>query len=163
MALRRTAEKISRGTSFRRESGGGLLGRDLCAANEAGRFINYQTRRFDVAVHAASRPQFAALRGGDVAVHGAVDNDRSRLDVALDPRLFAHGEPALGIDSSFDFAIEGELLLEFNRAFNGNSTRESAAMSAQLRRAVRRRFGFDRWGRGRWRRHWHGGFDFSAA
>src|SRR5205085_532416 len=137
---------------------------DLGAADEAGGLIYHQTRRFDVAVHAATGAQFAALAGRDVAVHGAIHNDRPRRDIAFDSRLFADREPAIGIDLPIHFAIDQQLFLKFNRAFDGNSARESSARTSSFLGAVRR------WGLGcfgrcrrRRRRHWSGGFYFSVA
>src|SRR5947208_14876691 len=91
-----------------------LLRRDFRAANKARCFINHEARRFDVAVHAATGAQFAALAGRDVAVHSPVDDDRARLDVALDSRLFADSQTALGTNPPLTSPI---------RASSGISTR----------------------------------------
>ena len=140
------------------------MGRDLGAADEAGGFVDHETRSFDVAVHAASGAQFASFASGDVAVHGSIDDDRARFDVALDPRLLAHGQTALRIDPAVDFAIDQQLFLKFHRALDGDAARQSSAF-VHVRRAIGRRIRFGRrlWRRRGRRRHGGCGFGFSAA
>ena len=101
----------------------GLLRCDLGAADKAGGLIDNQTRRFDIAIDRATGAQFAAFRGGDVAIDGAIHDDGARLDVALDARLFADREPAVRIDFAFDFAVDQQLLLKLDGTLDGDTAR----------------------------------------
>ena len=102
----------------------GLRGRDLGAANKGSGLVDDQTRRFDVAVHRAARSQFTTFPGGDVAFDRAVHDNGFGSDLAFNLGVLADGKPSVGIDLAFDCAINVQLFLKLDRAFDGDSARK---------------------------------------
>ena len=68
----------------------GFLGRDLGATDEGSGFIYDQARRFDIAVHGATRSQLTTFTRSDIAVDGTVYYDGFRPDFTFDSSMRAN-------------------------------------------------------------------------
>jgi hypothetical protein len=77
------------------------------------------TRRLPSGRRAAPlRLQLAALIDSDIAVNLAVNGRGLGLDLTADLRVFAHGQHSGRGDLAFDAAIDDELVLKLDRAFD---------------------------------------------
>src|SRR5438067_2402492 len=77
-----------------------------------------ETGRLQVSLQGAARLQFATFAHGDVAAHFAIHSDGFCFDLALDVGVLADRQYAVGINFTFDLAVNEQLFLEFNRAFD---------------------------------------------
>src|SRR5205085_2239908 len=75
-------------------------------------------RRLQLSLQGAARLQLATLADGDVAAHFAIHGDGFCFDLALDVGVLADRQDTVGINFTFDLAVNQEFLLEFNRAFD---------------------------------------------
>ena len=94
-------------------------------ADESGALFDDEARRLQIALKRATRFQFAALAHGDVALDLAVNGNRFRFDLAADVRVLTDRQHAVGIDFAFDFAVDEQFLLKFDRAFDLDVARKN--------------------------------------
>jgi tartrate dehydratase alpha subunit/fumarate hydratase class I-like protein len=71
-----------------------------------------------------------AFRDIDVALDRAVDDDGLGFDLTLHVGALADGEGGVGNDLAFDFAVENEVILEFECAFDFHVAGEMVAVAA---------------------------------
>src|ERR1700674_2647106 len=102
------------GRGFQAAAGAGHLG----LADEGAAFFDHEACRLQITLQRAPRLQFAAFSDGDVAAHFPIHRDRFCFDLALDVRVLADRQDTVGIDFTFDLAVNQELFLEFDRAFD---------------------------------------------
>ncbi len=90
--------------------------RDFGVADEGGAFLDDDAHGFEVAEEFRVGLEFAALLDGDIAVHGAVDGDGLRADLAFDSGVLAKDERAFGDDFAVEFAVENHFGVELEGA-----------------------------------------------
>jgi len=90
----------------------------LGLTDKSGALFDDKPRRFQVALERATRFQFTTLAHGDVALDFAVNGNRFRFDLTADIRVLTDRQNAVGVDFTFDFAVDEQFLLKFDRAFN---------------------------------------------
>lgn len=73
---------------------------------------------FNISNHFGARFEFDSISGGKIAVNLTINDNRSGLDFRLDPGIFAHSEVSIRSDFPFNFAIDDEVIGEFDGAFD---------------------------------------------
>ena len=107
------------GTAERRACGLRIgLFTHLGLAHEGGTFFDGERASSDVTDEDGIALQFAALGDRDVAFDLAEDNHTAGFHLAFDESIFTHGQAAVGDDFAFDFAVDDEVVREFDRAFD---------------------------------------------
>jgi hypothetical protein len=117
---------------------------DLCAAKKGRILINHQPRRFDVTMERATRLELAAFSHENIALHRPSHLHRFRPDLTAYACVLSDRERSGGIDCALHLAVDEQLIEEFDRAFDRNSSGEKSAGLRWHERAVGRRWG-DRW------------------
>src|SRR5262249_26792537 len=107
------------GRRFHAHSGGNLRLTDKRRA-----LFDDQARRFQIALERAFRFQFATFAHRDVALNFSEHGNRFGFDFATDVGVFTDGEHAFGVDFSFHLAVDQQLFLELDRAFDFDVARE---------------------------------------
>ena len=113
----------------RRLGGGGSLGRgaDGGFSYENGTGFDGEGLGLDVADDFTAGLELDAVGGGDIAVDLTINDDGCGFDFRLDAGVFADGEAAVGVDFTFDFAIDDEVVGEFDGAFDFDIRGEDVA------------------------------------
>src|SRR5262245_38848089 len=70
----------------------------LARALEHHALVDAQRRRLEIALHPTGRVELDQLRGADVPLDHAVDDDRAGVDLGVHPRAFADHQGVLGKD-----------------------------------------------------------------
>ena len=98
-------------------------------SDEGGSVLDDDASRAEVADKLGGGLELDALGGVDIALHRAVDDDRLRFHFALHVGAFAHGERGVRADFAFDFAVENEVVLEFQGSFDFNVAGKMVAVA----------------------------------
>src|SRR5215470_2777553 len=101
--------------------------RDLCAAKKCRVLINHQPRRFDVTTQRATRLELAAFSHENIALHRPLHLHRFRPDLTAYAPVLPDRERSDGIDCALHLAVDEQLVQEFDRAFDQNSSGEKSA------------------------------------
>ena len=105
----------------------GLPRPDLCVAKERHVLINHQPRRFDITTQRAIRLELAAFSHENIALHRPSHLHRFRPDLTAYARVLPDRERSGGIDCALHLAVDEQLVQEFDRAFDRNSSGEKSA------------------------------------
>src|SRR4030095_3222731 len=100
---------------------------DLCAANKCCILINHQPGRFDVTTQRATCLEFAAFSHENIALHRPSHLHRFCPDLTAYVRVLPKRERSGGIDCALHLAVDEQLVQEFDRTFNRNSSGETSA------------------------------------
>ena len=117
---------------------------DLCVATKCHILINHQPRRFDVTKQRATRLELAAFSDENIALHRPSQLHRFRPDLTAYARVLPDRERSGGIDCALHLAVDEQLVQEFDRAFDRNSSGKKSAGLRWHERAVGWRWD-DRW------------------
>lgn len=93
-------------------------------ADKCGAFFDDDARGAEIAGELGAGFEFASLGHGDVARNGSVNGCRLGANFALDLRIFSESKRALGDDFAFDFAVENQLVVEFDGSLDVNVIRQ---------------------------------------
>ena len=96
----------------------GFVRADFGFSDEGGAVFDDDAAGAEVADELGGGFEFDAFGGVDVALHGAVDDDGFGFHFTLHVGAFADGEGGVGGDFALDFAVENEVVLEFECAFD---------------------------------------------
>lgn len=91
---------------------------DLGLAHEGGSFFDGKRAGGNVTHEDRVALELAALSDGDVAFDFAENDDGAGLDLALDQRVFTHGQTAVGDDFALDFAVDDKVVRELDGTFD---------------------------------------------
>src|SRR6266487_3286032 len=109
---------------------------DLCVATKCHILINHQAGRFDVTTQRATRLEFAAFSHENIALHRPSHLHRFGPDFTAYAPVLPDRERSSGIDCALHLAVDEQLVLEFDRAFDRNSSGEKSAGWRWPERAV---------------------------
>ncbi len=124
---------------------------DLCVATKCHILINHEAGCFDVTMQRATRLELAAFSHENIALHRPSHLHRFCPDLTAYACVLPDRERSSGIDCALHLAVDEQLVQEFDRAFNRNSSGKSSAGLRWHERAVGWP-GDDRWVRLiRWR------------
>jgi len=113
------------------------VGCDDGLADQAGGFVDGETRRLDVSLKIGTGFQGAALACEDVALDRSVNSDAARFDVASHFAAGANDQRPSGCDRSGDFAFDDQLAAAHHVAFDGDVTGQSIGSGVVIRSSVR--------------------------
>src|SRR6184192_4060094 len=117
---------------------------DLCVATKCHILINHQPGRFDVTMQCATRLELAAFSHENIALHRPSHIHRFGPDLTAYARVLPDRERSGGIDCALHLAVDEQLVQEFDRAFDRNSSGKKSAGLRWHERAVGWRWD-DRW------------------
>jgi hypothetical protein len=89
--------------------------------------MNHQPGRFDVTTQRATRLELAAFSHEHIALHRPSYLHRFRPDLTAYARVLPDRERSGRIDCALHFAVDEQLVQEFDRAFDRNSPGEKSA------------------------------------
>ena len=95
---------------------------DLCAAKKCRILTNHQPGRFDVTTHRATRVELAVFSHENIALHRPSHLHRFRPDLTAYARVLPDRKRSGGIDCALHLAVDEQLVQEFDRAFDRNSS-----------------------------------------
>jgi hypothetical protein len=95
---------------------------DLCAAKKCRILINQQPGRFDITTQHATRLELAAFSHENIALHRPSHLHRFRPDLSAYARVLPDRERSGGTDCALHLAVDEQLVQEFDRAFDRNSS-----------------------------------------
>jgi hypothetical protein len=109
---------------------------DLCVATKCDILVNLQPGRFDVTMQRATRLELAAFSHENIALHRPLHLHRFRPDVTAYARVLPDRERSSGVDSALHLAVNEQLVQEFDRASDRNSSGETSGGLRGHERAV---------------------------
>jgi hypothetical protein len=122
------------------------ISRDFRASQKRRVLIHHKSRRFDVASQGATRLKRATFCRENIALDDSLHRHRFGSDLTADMRVFSDGKSSSRSNLTFHFAVDQQLVEEFNRALDRNSVGQSSARSWHDRGSFRnawRRSGCD--------------------
>jgi hypothetical protein len=104
-----------------------LSGRDFRAANKGCVLVDYESRRLNVSAQCAASLKLATFARKNIAPDRPLDLHRFRSDLAPNLRVLPDRERATGINGPFYLTVNQQLFSEFDRACDGDPSRENSA------------------------------------